>query len=62
MEMIGHDHEIVEQVFLLSAIMKKNFDKQVGGDISREYGFTLGSHRCDEKCAVHPHRLGIWHR
>ena len=62
MEMIGHDHEIVKQIFTLSTVVKKNFDKQIGGGIPREYGFALSGHGCDEKCTIHPLRLGIWHR
>jgi hypothetical protein len=57
MEMVGHNHEAVKQIFLLLAVVKKDIDKQIGGERSREYGFALGGHRSDEKCAVHPCRV-----
>ena len=53
MKVVGHDHEIMKEIFALLAISKEDLDEQVGGGDALEYRSPLSRDGGDEECTVH---------
>jgi len=56
-KVVGHDHEIMKEIFALLAISKEDLDEQVGGGDALEYRSPLSRDGGDEECAVHSRNL-----
>ena len=52
-EVVGHDHEIVEKIFVLRAVVKNGFDEKLGGGFAMEESLALMRDGCDEEGAIH---------
>jgi hypothetical protein len=52
MEMIGHDHEFMKQIFPLITIMSEGFDQEIGGRCAPEDRLAVSGDRGDEEDAV----------
>ena len=53
MEVVGHDHEFVEQELSLTSIMEQDVYEQIGGGIGLEDGVSLGGDGGDEERSIH---------
>jgi len=55
MQMIGHDHEFVQEIFLLFQVAVKNVHHQFGGSLLAKQRRALPSHGRHEKCSINIH-------
>src|SRR2546430_5549153 len=55
MQMIGHDHELMQDVFLLLAIMSQHNYHQFGFFWIAEQRYSLPRHGCDEEGSIEGH-------
>jgi len=52
-EVIGHDHEIVQEIVVLGAVMENGVDEESGGGFASKESLALMGDRCDEEGAIH---------
>ena len=55
MQMIGHDHEFVQDVFFLRAIVCEHIHHQFGRLSVAEQRRALPGHSCDEEGSIEGH-------
>ena len=59
MEMIRHNHELVEQIFALTPITQEDFNEQTCGRVPLEQISPLRGDGGDEECAIHEWNVAI---
>lgn len=55
MEVVGHDHEFVKEVFSFIAIVRESVDQEIGGCDVAENGLAVRRDGCDEEDAIEVH-------
>jgi len=55
MQVIGHDHEFMQKIFSLVAIMRQRFEQKISRCIATEDRLAVSSNRCDEENAISIH-------
>jgi hypothetical protein len=52
-EVIGHDHEVVQEIFVLGAVMKHGVDEKSGGGFASKESLALMGDGSDEEGTIH---------
>lgn len=57
---VGHDHEVMQKIFPLAAVMEENIDEQIRSCVALEESSTLCGDGGDEKRAIHSLIVVLW--